>query len=248
MNRRISADMAVKDLVVKYPQTRPLLEELGIDYCCGGHTPLDKAAEQAGRDVNSILSSLEHALDKSEHADIRDWSNSSLTELADHIEQTHHVFMKKQLPRLAGLLEKSKQAHSERHGDVLKELEQAYIPLKTDIEMHLQKEEQILFPLIRQMEAYERGTGPAPQMHCGSVDNPITQMRHEHDVAGDFLAQMRNATDNYTPPDDACQTFEALYDGLKALEQDLHEHIHLENNILFPRVQTLENRLCREPA
>ena len=103
------------------------------------------------------------------------------------------------------------------------------------------KEEQILFPYIRQIEAYANRNGPKPEVHCGSVANPITQMEFEHDNAGNALVEMRKLTDNYARPEDACKTFDALYEGLAAMEADLHEHIHLENNILFPKAIELEH-------
>ena len=242
MNTRFTEDMAVKDIVVQFPQTRTMLETLGIDYCCGGKMALGKAAEQAGLSTDKVLADLTQALERTDQhtASVRDWSSTSLTELVNHIEQTHHVFMKEQLPRIAGLLDKTLNAHGERHGDMLKVLKHSYTSLKTDIEMHLEKEEQILFPLIRQMEAFKQGRGPVPDMHCGSISNPIRQMEHEHDVAGQFLMKMRQITDNYKLPDDACPTFTALFEGLDALEKDLHEHIHLENNILFPKAEGLE--------
>jgi len=245
MSTDITSKTAVKDIVVRYPQTRTTLEALGIDYCCGGKATLGQAAEQAGLSADRVLTDLEQALTKAGHdtESVRDWSTVSLTELVDHIEQTHHVFMKEQLPRLAGLLDKTIQAHGDRHGEILEQLRRNYISLKNDIEMHLMKEEQILFPLIRQMEAFEQHRGPTPEMHCGSIGNPIGQMEYEHDVAGEFLAQMRHVTNDYTLPSDACPTFTALYEGLDALEKDLHEHIHLENNILFPKTQALETRL-----
>lgn len=242
MNTKLTENMTVKDIVVQFPQTRTVLETLGIDYCCGGKTPLCEAAEQAGLSAEKVLADLAQAMERAdqETASIHDWSSTSLTELVNHIEQTHHVFMKEQLPRLAGLLDKTIQAHGKKHGAMLEHLKHSYTSLKTDIELHLGKEEQILFPLIRQMEAFQQGQGPTPDMHCGSVDNLIHEMEHEHDVVGQFLTQMRQVTDNYTLPDDACPTFTALFDGLDALEKDLHEHIHLENNILFPKTQSLE--------
>jgi len=245
MSTDITLKTAVKDIVIRYPKTRTALEALGIDYCCGGKANLALAAEKAGVLTNRVLADLEQALTEAEPgaASVRDWSTASLTELVDHIEQTHHVFMKEQLPRLAGLLDKTIRAHADRHGQMLEQLRQSYISLKTDIEMHLMKEEQILFPLIRQMEAFEKHQGPVPEMHCGSIGNPIGQMEYEHDVAGDFLAKMRQVTNDYTLPGDACPTFTALYEGLDAMEKDLHEHIHLENNILFPKTQELEARL-----
>jgi regulator of cell morphogenesis and NO signaling len=245
MNTKITKNMMVKDIVVQFPQTLTVLETLGIDYCCGGKIPLNMAAEKAGLSMDKVLADLVQSLETTEQdrAPIQDWRARSLTELVNHIEQTHHVFMKEQLPRLAGLLDKTIQAHSDCYGDRLNRLKSNYIALKTDLEMHLGKEEQILFPLIRQMEAFKLGQGPSPEMHCGTVNNPIHQMEHEHDVAGQFLAQMRQVTDDYTVPDDACPTFTALYTGLDAMEKDLHQHIHLENNILFPGAQVLEKEV-----
>jgi len=244
MNTDLTGNTAVKDIVVQYPETREVLEKLGIDYCCGGKTPLAQAAQQAGLSIDQVLADLDRALHTEKGGvAVKDWTAASPTELADHIEQTHHVFMKEQLPRLAGLLDKTLRAHGARHGAMLEQLRHTFVALKTDIEMHLAKEEQILFPLIRQLEAYRQGRGPVPEVHCGSVANPIGQMEFEHDQAGRFLAQMRAITSDYQPPADACETFLALYDGLRDLEADLHEHIHLENNILFPEAVEVEAHL-----
>jgi regulator of cell morphogenesis and NO signaling len=245
MNAELNENMAVGDIVVKFPQTRTLLERLGIDYCCGGKVLLTQATEQAGVPVDKVLADLAEAVESAEKeaVSIKDWSAASSSELVDHIEQTHHVFMKEQLPRLAGLLDKVIQTHGERHGEILERLKHNYTALKTDIELHLAKEEQILFPLIRQLEAFSQGRGSVPQVHCGSIDNPIGQMEHEHDVAWQYLAEMRQITGDYRLPDDACPSFAALFEGLDALEKDLHEHIHLENNILFPSAQRLEEHV-----
>ena len=245
MNMQLTDNITVKEIVVNFPQTRAMLETLGIDYCCGGKIPLAQAAENVGLSTDQVLSNLHQVLESEESntTTAQDWNLTSLTELADHIEQTHHVFMKTQLPRLAGLLDKTLQAHGEKHGDMLRGLQHSLLSLKSDIEMHLAKEEQILFPLIRQMEAFHAGQGPTPEMHCGTIGNPIRQMEHEHDAAGQFLVQMRQVSDDYTLPDDACPTFTALFEGLEAMEKDLHEHIHLENNILFPKAQILEEQL-----
>lgn len=241
MSTNIAGRTTVKDIVVQHPETRVVLEELGIDYCCGGKASLAQAAQQAGVSVDRVLANLDEALRAQEGGvAVKDWASASPTELADHIEQTHHVFMKQQLPRLADLLDKTLQAHGQRHGEMLGQLKQTFITLKTDIEMHLAKEEQILFPLIRQMEAYQQGRGPVPEVHCGSVANPIGQMEFEHDQAGQFLAQIRAITSDFQLPEDACETFRALYDGLRDVEADLHEHIHLENNILFPEAVEVE--------
>jgi len=245
MNNTIDKTTTVGDFVVQFPQLRQTLEDLGIDYCCGGKRPLAEAAESAGQSWPAVEAALEKALAQNAESDTTDWNGESLSTLIDHIVETHHAFMKEQLPRLDGLLTKVQKAHSSLHGDMLTHLRHAYDSLRAELEAHLMKEEQILFPLVKQTEAFVNGGGRRPVSHCGSVANPIRQMEVEHDDAGDELAVMRKLTNGYQLPIDACQTFDALYEGLAAMEADLHEHIHLENNILFPKSVQLEAEMQR---
>ena len=233
--------MTVGELVAQYPQARKTLEKLGIDYCCGGKHDLKTAAAEKSVNLDALLAALHEAIDAAASTEVsQNWTTATLAELADHIEAKYHAFMKEQLPRLSLMLAKVKKAHGDNHGQMLTELEDVYLSLREEIEMHLMKEEQILFPYIRQIEAYANGSGPKPQVHCGSVARPITQMEHEHESAGHALEQMRKLTNNYAVPDDGCATFAALYEGLAAMEDNLHEHIHLENSILFPKAIELE--------
>ncbi|MBI5116110.1 iron-sulfur cluster repair di-iron protein [Candidatus Poribacteria bacterium] len=237
----------VRDLAAKYSQVRPVFERYGIDYCCGGLHDLETAAAEKGVGVEMLIEALGDAIKSPVSGQAqRDWSKSNVTDLADHIEKRHHTFMKEQLPRLAGLMATVLEAHGARHGDMLKSLKGVFESLRSEIEQHLMKEEQILFPYIRRIDEYAIEGGDAPEAHCGTVQNPIRQMEYEHDNAGRALAKMRELTSNYTLPGDACNTFRALYDGLKALEGDLHEHIHLENNILFPKAVETEKKLTRK--
>ncbi|GAB4336756.1 MAG: iron-sulfur cluster repair di-iron protein [Candidatus Abyssubacteria bacterium] len=232
----------VRDIVVNHPRARPVFEKLGIDYCCGGSATLGQAAQQKGIESTRLLAALEDAILAAGPAEEceTNWANESVTSLVEHIEQTHHTFMKEQLPRVQNLLVKVVKAHEATHGRMLSQLQSVYQSLRMEIEQHLMKEEQILFPYIRQIADYALGIGEKPLVHCGSIQNPIRQMEHEHDNAGDALARMRELTSDYDLPGDACPTFEALYEGLKSMEADLHEHIHLENNILFPKAADLE--------
>lgn len=248
METKVTSSMSLGQIVARYPQCRELFENLGLDYCCGGKQRLSEAAEAAGKNLQEVLARINQVIENPEQTEEKDFLAMSLSDLAEHIENTHHVFMRQQLPRLSALLEKVQRAHGQRHGRMLQSLQQVYAGLRAELEMHLDKEEQILFPYIHQIEGFVEHQGEYPQMHCGTVENPIRQMEFEHDEAGAALAKFRELTDNYQLPEDACETFKALYDGLQAVELDLHQHIHLENNILFPKAVAMEKMMCHKQS
>ena len=236
--------MTVGAIAAQWPATRMVLEKHGIDYCCQGHRSLRAAVAAAKAHLPEVLGALRKvaARPPARKGPVRVWTGSSASELADHIESRHHAYMKENLPRLTALLEKVRGAHDRAHGPMLRKLQEVFLSLKQEIESHLRKEERVLFPLIRQMDAHLVEGGPKPVCHCGTVENPIRQMRSEHETAGEALARLRELSHGYALPDDACASFRALYEGLQAMEDDLHEHIHLENNILFPKAVSLEER------
>lgn len=235
-NPEIQPDETVGDLVVRHPRLRPYLEQLGIDYCCGGKKSLREAAQKAGQTWPAVRAVLQNALEVEPERSVgTNWNTASLSLLADHIVAKHHAYMKEQLPRLDGWLLKVQKAHGAQHGEMLGHLRRIYTALRAELEAHLMKEEQILFPAIKAIDAFMTGGGERPVFHCGSIFSPIRQMEYEHDQAGRALAEMHRLTDDFRLPGDACPTFAALFEGLQAMEADLHEHIHLENNILFPQ-------------
>lgn len=235
----LDTQAAVGQLVRERPARARVFERFGIDYCCGGRRPLDQACRERQLDLGLVLDAL-NELDPHAHgADAADWSTAPMGELADHIEATHHAYLRRELPRLAGLLEKVVAAHGDRHPE-LWDVRMVFAGLKAELENHMLKEERILFPMVRQLER----AATLPRFHCGSVGNPIVVMEHEHDAAGAALASLRSLTDGYTPPAGACNTYRALLDGLAELEADLHLHIHKENNILFPRARDAEAALA----
>jgi regulator of cell morphogenesis and NO signaling len=241
LSTHIKPDQTVGEIVVQHPCVRARFEQLGIDYCCGGKMTLAEAVAGAGLEWETVAEELRKTLEQSdENTAATDWNAVPVTALADHILKTHHVFMKEQLPRLDALLAKVQKAHGARHGNMLQKLRRAFNVLRGELEPHLMKEEQILVPAIKGIDAFITGSGPRPVVQCGSVANPIRQMEYEHENAGNLLTEMRSVTDDYLLPEDACASFTALYDGIKAMEADLHEHIHLENNILFPKSVTQE--------
>jgi regulator of cell morphogenesis and NO signaling len=228
-------DRTVGQIAAESPASVAVFEKHGIDFCCGGKMPIAEACGRKGLDPAVLLAEIDQAA-RTPAVDPTDWTTAPLAALIDHILDTHHTYMKVQLPIVEARLAKVLAAHGERHGEMLRAVSAVYGPMKAELDGHLAKEETVLFPLMR---ALEGGAEPG-SFHCGSVRNPIRVMCMEHDSAGGALVQLRRLTGNYTPPEDACNTFRALYFELADMERDLHRHIHLENNILFPRAIALE--------
>jgi regulator of cell morphogenesis and NO signaling len=206
-----------------------------IDYCCGGKISLADACRRKGANPDDVIEQLGQLDSASDDQRIVDADAMSLTELADHIEQTHHAYLREELPRLDFMTEKVSRVHGDKEPRLL-QVREAFVALKAELEPHMMKEERILFPMVRELEA----SASRPDFHCGSVANPIRQMEHEHDQAGNALAILRQATDGFTPPQWACNTYRAMLDALERLERDMHQHIHKENNVLFPKAMELE--------
>jgi regulator of cell morphogenesis and NO signaling len=229
-------DSSVGQWVAQYPGTSRVFEDLQIDYCCGGGRPLAEACRVQQLDPQQVMERLEEAIRGGDATPAEEWNSAPLAEICDHIEQTHHAYLKSELPRLQGLIDKVLNAHGAQHPE-LAEVQRAFAELQAELAPHMFKEERILFPAIRALEQ----TTTAPQFPFGTVANPIRMMEHEHDNAGDALSRIRTATHQYEVPDDACNTYRALLDGLHTLEMDMHQHVHKENNILFPRAIELEH-------
>jgi regulator of cell morphogenesis and NO signaling len=234
----VTAELSTQDtvgqLVAQKPSRSRLFEKLGIDYCCGGKKTLADACAAKGLDPKTILAVLE-VQDQTAEGALVDAAAMSLSALCDHIEATHHAYLRTELPRLAFLIKKVAGVHGGEDSRLVK-LNDVFTALAEEMRSHMGKEEQVLFPMIRQME----GSSGRQSFHCGSVNNPIAVMEHEHDSAGAALAKMRELTDDYTPPAHACNTYRAMLDALAQLEADMHQHVHKENNILFPKASQLE--------
>lgn len=232
---QLTLDSPVGDWVAQHPRTSRTFEALQIDYCCGGRTPLEQACRERKLDPEQVLGDLEQTLQRRDDEPATDWLNAPLAELCDHIEQTHHAYLRSELPRLATMISKVVNAHRERHPD-LPDVQRAFSALAAELVPHMAKEEQVLFPAIRQLEQ----SGAVPSFPFGTVANPIRMMELEHESAGDALSRIRTLTGDFAVPDDACNTYRATLDGLHDLEQDMHQHVHKEDNILFPRAIGLE--------
>jgi len=237
----IAGQKTVGEIAAEIPASVRVFEKYGIDYCCGGGRPLAQACREQGIPVDSLVAELETARLQGASA-ARDWNAAPLSELIDHILNTHHEYLRAELPALEARLTRVIEVHGQKYPESLLPLRQTYLALQEELYGHMHKEESILFPVIREMEAAAARGGRSFPAPFGSVENPIRVMRHEHDNAASALKQMRSLTSGYALPVDACATYQALFQGLQEFEADLHQHIHLENNILFPRATRLEGR------
>ena len=229
----------VRQIALDRPSTIRVFEHFGIDYCCGGRKPLAIACTELDVEIAAVLAALASAAAESE-PELTDWSRASLESLTGHIVSQHHEYVKRELPRLDTLAKKVVAAHGSNHVE-LPEIQSALQALDQELTQHLMKEEQILFPYIAQLERALADGSALPHGCFGTVAHPIAMMVQEHDGAGQLLAQVRQLSGNFTTPQDACPTYLAFYNGLREFEQDLHQHIHLENNILFPRAIAMES-------
>ena len=233
-------DKTVANLVTENIKTAHVFKKYGIDFCCGGGVSIAKACEKAG--VN--FADLEKDLIASENENTRavNYNSWELDFLTDHIINVHHKYVEESLPLITQYAAKVAKVHGHHYSELL-EIQQLFALVTTEMGGHQRKEELILFPYIKKLVQAEREGTPAPDAHFGSVDNPIKMMEAEHEEVGDLLKKIAKLSNNYTPPEGACNTYRAFYAKLDEFEQDLHHHIHLENNILFPKVLKLEKEL-----
>ena len=226
----ISESTTVADIVASLPSSVRVFQRYGIDFCCGGKTPLAAACDRQGVATADVVTAIAAAAAQPSKDD-RDWTTEPLGALIDHIVATYHNPLREELPRLESMAAKVGNVHGAKASHLAR-LEAIVSELSAELGMHMKKEEVILFPAIRTI-ASGAGRPAVP------ISAPIAVMEDEHEHAGDLLAELRAITDGYTPPAWACETFRALYRGLSEVESEMHVHVHLENNILFPRALRL---------
>lgn len=237
----MSTAKTVRELAVEIPAATRIFEKLGIDYCCGGNQSLQQACERAQLSLDEVIDSLEMAEETSRATKaVHDWTTEPLSDLVAHINNTHHKYTREEIARLRPLFQKVCSVHGKKHSELFA-MQESFEGLAQELTMHMMKEEKVLFPFIVRMEEASIENSPVVPAPFGTVQNPITMMVHEHDSAGIALRAMKEASDNYTTPSDACISYQTLFKALREFEADLHQHIHLENNILFPRAVALEN-------
>lgn len=235
---KITQNTTIGEIVTHDFRTAALFSKLGIDFCCRGHRTIEEVSQKKGLDATQLQRELDEILQKTESGSI-DFKSWPLDLLADYVEKTHHRYIEEKTPVLLAFLHKLCKVHGERHPELF-EINRLFTESAQDLAAHLKKEELILFPFVRKM-VNARITGKKferPQF--GTVENPIEMMKHEHDTEGERFREIARLTDNYTPPADGCNTYRTAFLMLEEFEQDLHKHIHLENNILFPNALALE--------
>lgn len=237
-----TADRTVRELALEIPGAIRVFERFRIDYCCGGGRSLEEACVKAGADRGEVLAALaDSALAAGRPADATDWSTESLAHLVQYIVEKHHTFVRAELPRLQALADKVARVHGDSHPE-LGPIRDRFRELAAELSGHLEKEEAILFPYVESLERSVATGAGGPAACFASVQGPIRVMMMEHDAAGEILHELRSTSRDFAVPEDACMSYRALYEGIEAFEQDLHRHIHLENNLLFPRTLELEAR------
>ncbi len=232
----IDVDSTLGDLVTAHPDLAREFERRGLDYCCDGRRTIGEACQARDLDVAAVVADLEAV---TTDTDDEPWAHLDPGALADHIETVHHRYLWEELPRLSTLADRVVDAHGQRHPEVIRVAE-ILGELRDDLEPHLLKEEKVLFPMIRQLTE----ATSVPTFHCGRITNPITMMMLEHDRVGVLLERLHVATGQDEVPAGVCASFRALWAGLAALDADTRLHIHKENNLLFPAVIRMEQRLA----
>jgi regulator of cell morphogenesis and NO signaling len=227
-------------MVLESPAATRVFEALGIDYCCGGKQSLEQACRAANVSVDRVLESLEAAQRASTAApDERNWQTEPLADLVAHIKDTHHKYVREEIARLAPLFDKVCSVHGQNHPELF-QVRSTFAGLAQELTTHMMKEDMVLFPYIVRLEEAVVEKHPVMPSPFGSVKNPVAMMMRDHDDAGGALRELRQTTNAYIAPSDACISFQTLYRALAEFEADLHRHIHLENNILFPRAVEME--------
>lgn len=234
----------IGEMVSEDYRTAEVFERFGIDFCCKGNKLMDEVCEKKGIDKKKLMAELEEVLKKTENT-TTDYKGWPLDLLCDYIEKKHHRYVETKTPILKQYLEKIATVHGKSHPE-LYQIRALFFHSAGDLAAHMKKEELVLFPAIRKMVHSKQEKLALSQPAFGTVQNPVAMMMQEHEVEGNRFREIADLSSNYTPPNDACNTYKVTFSLLKEFEADLHLHIHLENNILFPKALELENGLTRQ--
>ena len=229
----------VAEVVSENIKTAHIFKKYGIDFCCGGGITIDKACEKKNLDYSQLKEELLKVDDAPKAYNYNSWK---LDFLIDHILNIHHTYVLESIPLILQYSNRVAEVHGHHYKEVLK-INTLFNEAANELASHMQKEETILFPYIKSLLQLDPNSKRLNAPSFGTINNPITMMEMEHEAVGDIFKEIARLSNNYTPPEDACNTFRALYAKLDEFEQDLHQHIHLENNILHPKAKRLEQTL-----
>ncbi len=233
-----STEITVAELVVEDYRKAEVFKKFGIDFCCGGKISVAEVCEQKNVDFEVVTNALDE-LDNQKEKPSQDFNNWELDFLVDYIVNTHHKYVIESIPILDAYSSKVASVHGTTHPEVV-EIANLYRAVSEELSMHMHKEEAILFPIVKEIVRASRNNETLQPTPFGTIKNPINMMETEHDSAGRSFEAIRDLSNNYTPPESACNTYRVLFAKLEEFENDLHQHIHLENNILFPKAIKLE--------
>ena len=237
----INNQRIVGEIVAENYKTAAIFKRYRIDFCCNGNRTIADATKSKEIDEEKLLSELNEVMGEKVQGEI-DFKAFPIDLLADYVEKTHHRYIEQRIPEITPFLSKVARVHGANHPELL-EVEQLFTETAQDLAAHLKKEELMLFPYIRQMVKSNMGDKKRPKTALGSATEYIEQMEEEHEAEGERFRRIAELTDDYTPPADACRTYMVTFDMLKEFEEDLHRHIHIENNILFPKSMEMEREL-----
>ena len=236
----LNDEKTVGEIAVAFPAAAWVFEKHHIDYSCGGKHPLVEACRVAGTRARDVMDEVERASGTAPTSDTPDWSTAPLWRLVQHILDKHHAWLRQELLLIEQMMDGLIDVHGTKRPYSILPLRRIFIRLQSEMEEHMNREEHILFPAIVGLESVSANSGPIARSAFGSVRNAISMMEHEHNLATQYLDEMRDLTYGYDLPENACHSFRVLYEEIQALEADMRTHIHLENNILFPRAVWLE--------
>lgn len=226
------SNQTLAEIVTNDHRTAALFEKYHLDFCCKGRRTLTQACKELNIPAAELVNELANVTAAPDT--VTDFNHMSLGELSNYIVSTHHIYVKNEMPQTLAYLQKVASKHGGRHPEMYK-ITALYTALKEEMELHMQKEEMILFPRISETEKYVLDKQHKPPFSLTYLQAPVSVMEQEHDHAGETMSEIRKLTNNYIPPADACTTFRLSYASLEAFERDLHQHVHLENNMLFPK-------------
>jgi len=242
----IQKESKIGEIVAENFRAAQVFEKYGLDFCCGGKKSIDEACQNKGINKDELIKTLTDINENGNRtmADFNLWKPDFLI---DYIVNNHHIYVNRSLPVISTHADKVASKHGENHPEV-ETIARLFADIKNELEAHMQKEERMLFPYIKHLQELESSSGEASYPPFGTIENPIRMMEMEHDAAGRIMEEINSLSSSYTVPEDACTTYRVLYQELKEFEDDLHVHIHLENNILFPKAIQLEKKLTLQKA